>query len=206
MRPDRPASTGQAQIYRGDYKWLAFAAIAVGGFTYTVVEIGIVVALPTIVDHFGTDLPTVQWVVAGYALTISALLLPMGRLADIIGLRKVYLGGLAIFVLASALGGFATNMTALVSATVAQGLGAAMTQGTGRAMVISIFPANERGKVLGAQMSVIGSGVIAGPALGGIVVSLLDWRWVFFIGAFAGLASLAAVLIFVERSSSPSED
>ena len=199
MRPDRPASTGQAQIYRGDYKWLAFAAIAVGGFTYTVVEIGIVVALPTIVDHFDTDLPTVQWVVAGYALTISALLLPMGRLADIIGLRKVYLGGLAIFVLASALGGFATNMTALVSATVAQGLGAAMTQGTGRAMVISIFPANERGKVLGAQMSVIGSGVIAGPALGGIVVGLLDWRWVFFIGALAGLASLAAVLLFVER-------
>ena len=87
-------------------------------------------------------------------------------------------------------------MTALVSATVAQGLGAAMTQGTGRAMVISIFPANERGKVLGAQMSVIGSGVIAGPALGGIVVGLLDWRWVFFIGALAGLASLAAVLLF----------
>lgn len=199
MRPDRPASTGQAQIYRGDYRWLAFAAIAVGGFTYTVVEIGIVVALPEILEHFETDLPTVQWVVAGYALTISALMLPMGRLADIIGLRKVYLGGLAVFVVASALGGFATNMTALVSATVAQGLGAAMTQGTGRAMVISIFPANERGKVLGAQMSVIGSGVIAGPALGGIVVGLLDWRWVFFIGALAGLASLAAVLLFVER-------
>ncbi len=199
MTPARPPSAAQTQGYSGNYKWLAFAAIAVGGFTYTVVEIGIVVALPTIAEHFSARLPTVQWAVAGYALTISALLLPMGRLADIIGLRKVYLGGLAIFVLASALGGLATNMTTLISAAVGQGLGAAMTQGTGRAMVISIFPANERGKVLGAQMSVIGSGVIAGPVLGGIVVGLLDWRWVFFIGALAGLASLAAVLLFVER-------
>ena len=199
MRPDPSVSTAQTQGYRGNYKWLAFAAIAIGGFTYTVVELGVVVALPTIASHFKTDLPTVQWAIAGYALTISALLLPMGRLADIVGLRNVYLGGLAIFVLASALGGLATNMITLVSAAVAQGLGAAMTQGTGRAMAISIFPANERGKVLGAQMSVIGSGVIAGPALGGIVVELLDWRWVFFIGALAGLASLAAVLLFVER-------
>ena len=199
MTSDRRPPATQTQGYMGNYKWLAFGAIAVGGFTYTVVEMGIVVALPTIADHFSAKLTTVQWAVAGYALTISALLLPMGRVADIIGLRKVYLGGLAIFVVASALGGLATNMTALISATAALGLGAAMTQGTGRAMVISIFPDNERGKVLGAQMSVMGSGVIVGPALGGIVVSLLDWRWVFFIGALAGLASLAAVLIFVER-------
>ncbi len=199
MRPDPSVSTAQARDYQGNYKWLAFAAIAIGGFTYTVEEIGIVVALPTIAEHFSAELATVQWAVAGYALTISALLLPMGRLADIIGLRKVYLGGLAIFVVASALAGLAPSMTALVAATVAQGLGAAMTQGTGRAMVISIFPAGERGKVLGVQMSVIGAGVIFGPVLGGIVVDLLDWRWVFFIGALAGLASLAAVLIFVER-------
>lgn len=199
MRPDQSISTTQARGYEGNYKWLAFAAIAIGGFTYTVEEIGIVVALPTIAEHFSAELATVQWAVAGYALTISALLLPMGRLADIVGLRKVYLGGLVIFVLASALAGLATSMTSLVAATVAQGLGAAMTQGTGRAMVISIFPASERGKVLGAQMSVIGAGVIFGPALGGIVVDLLDWRWVFFIGALAGMASLAAVLIFVER-------
>ena len=124
----------------------------------------------------------------------------MGRLADIIGLRKVYLGGLAIFVVASALAGLAPSMTWLVAADCSAGLGRGHDPGhrAGHGH-LHIPSGSERGKVLGVQMSVIGAGVIFGPALGGIVVDLLDWRWVFFIGALAGLASLAAVLIFVER-------
>jgi EmrB/QacA subfamily drug resistance transporter len=197
--PRVPVVGRQIRNYKANYRWWAFLAISVGAFTSAAGELSIIVALPTIAAHFQTDLPTVQWAIAGFALTISALLLPMGRLADIVGLKPVYLVGFLIFVLGAGLAGFSTNMMTLILAMVIHGCGAAMIQGTGRAMTISIFPSSERGKVLGAQMSVMGAGAIAGPALGGLAVSLLDWRWVFFITASEGLLALAAVLFIVDR-------
>ena len=200
MNPaSNPSVMRQILDYKANYKWWAFLALAVGGFTSAAEELSVIIALPTIAAHFQTDLPTVQWAIAGYALTISALLLPMGRLADIIGLKPVYLTGFVIFALGAALAGFSPNITTLILAKVIQGSGAAMIQGTGRAMIVSIFPSSERGKVLGAQMSVVGAGAIAGPAIGGLVVTLLDWRWVFFIAALEGLLALVAVLFIVDR-------
>ena len=196
----------QIRDYKANYKWWAFLAVSIGGFTSAADELSIIVALPTIAAYFHTDLPTVQWAIAGYALTISALLLPMGRLADMVGAKPVYLAGFAIFVVAAVLGGFSPNITTLILAKVIQGCGAAMVQGTGRAMIVSIFPTNERGKVLGAQMSVVGAGAIAGPALGGAVVSGLDWPWVFFITGAAGLLSLVAALLIVKQQREPRDN
>ena len=158
----------------------------------------VIVALPTIAEHFRTDLPTAQWIVIGEILTIVALLLPMGRLSDIIGRRQIYIAGLIIFVLGAALAGFSTNMTTLILSRVLQGCGAAMTQGTGMAMIISAFPNSERGKALGLNMSVVGSGGVAGPALGGFLVGTLGWRWVFFISVPVGLLAVAAALFILD--------
>ena len=83
------------------YKWLAFWVLAVGLFASVSDHGSVNVALPTIADHYLTDLPTAQWVIVGYALTISALLVPMGRLSDIVGRKRVYIAGFTIFVSAA---------------------------------------------------------------------------------------------------------
>ena len=167
-----------------------FAAIAIGTFVSVVDSGSVLVALPEIEGHFGSDLPTVQWVVVGNALAISALILPMGRLGDIAGRKWVYIGGLAIFVAGSLLAGLAVNLPWLISAKVFQGFGSAMIQGNGMATVISSFSGAERGKALGTHMSVVGSGAIAGPAIGGLLVASFGWQSVFFVNVPAGILTI----------------
>ena len=183
-----------------NYKWWAFAAIAIGSFISVVDTGSMLVALPDIESHFNSNLATVQWVVVGYALAISVLLLPMGRLGDIAGRKKVYLSGFVIFVLAAALAGASRwiNLPTLIVAKVLQGVGSAMIQATGMAILLSIFPAHERGKVLGSQLSVVGGGAIAGPALGGPIVSFLCWQWVFLINVPVGIITIALTFLLLE--------
>ncbi|MEK7814424.1 MAG: MFS transporter, partial [Chloroflexota bacterium] len=165
---------------------------------------------PDIESHFNADLPTVQWVVVGYALAISVLLLPMGRLGDMVGTKRVYIVGFVVFVLAAALAGTSrwTNLPLLIAAKVLQGVGSAMIQGNGMAMIVSAFPGSERGKALGSHLSVVGFGAIAGPALGGFVVSALGWQWVFFINVPIGIITIAASLFVLKegRAAHPSAE
>ena len=172
------------------YKWWVFATIAIGTFLSVVDHGSVLVALPNIERHFSTDLPTVQWIVVGYALAISVLILPMGRLGDIIGRKKVYVSGMIIFVIFALVAGFSPNLGFLIAAKVLQGVGSAMVQASGIAMVISTFPGTERGKALGTHISVVGAGAVAGPAIGGLLVSVLDWRWVFFANVPIGIFTI----------------
>ena len=122
-----------------NYKWWVFGTIGFGTFISVVDQGSVLVALPDVEGHFGTDLPTVQWVIVGYALAISVLLLPMGRLGDIFGRKGVYIGGFAVFVLAAAVAGFSPSLEVLIGAKVVQGIGSAMIQGNGMAILISSF-------------------------------------------------------------------
>ena len=172
------------------FKWWVFAAIAIGTFVSVVDSGSVLVALPEIEEYFHSDLPTVQWVVVGNALAISALILPMGRLGDIVGRKWVYIGGLTIFVAGSLLAGLALNLPWLITAKVFQGMGSAMIQGNGMATVISSFSGSERGKALGTHMSVVGSGAIAGPAIGGLLVASFGWQSVFFVNVPVGIVTI----------------
>ena len=197
-----------ARIRTGtSYKWWVFAAIAIGTFVSVVDSGSVLVALPEIEKHFNSDLPTVQWVVVGNALAISALILPMGRLGDIAGRKWVYIGGVAIFVVFSILAGMAANLPWLIAAKAFQGMGSAMIQGNGMATVISSFSGSERGKALGTHMSVVGSGAIAGPAIGGLLVGAFGWQSVFFVNAPLGLATIlmAWLLLSSARESGPGD-
>ena len=173
-----------------NYPWWVFGTIAIGSFLSVVDHGSVLVALPQIESHFSSDLPTVQWLVVGYALAISVFLLPMGRLGDIIPRKHVYVTGFVIFVVAAALAGASPNLPALIAAKVIQGIGSAMIQGNGMATIISAFPDNERGKALGYHLSVVASGAIAGPAVGGFLVSALSWRWVFYINVPIGVVTI----------------
>ncbi len=177
--------------------YIAFAAIGFGLFTFVADNGSLIIALPSIADHFGSDLPTTQWALVGYVLAISVSLLPMGRLADLIGLKPVYIAGFAVFVISGVIAGFAPSMAVLIGACVLHGLGAGMTQGTSMAMSIAAFPVSERGRVLGLYMGVVGIGSVFGPAAGGIVIDLFGWRWVFLGGALLGAVAALATVVSV---------
>jgi EmrB/QacA subfamily drug resistance transporter len=170
-----------------------------GTFTGVVTMGSTNVALPTIAEHFRTDLPTTQWVVIGETLAISALLLPMGRLSDIVGRKQVYITGLVIFVLAAAMAGLSSNMPTLIISKIVQGCGSAMTQGTSIAIITSVFPTAERGKALGTHMAVVGSGGLTGPVLGGLLVSHVGWRSVFFLNIPMGILTMVALMIILDK-------
>ncbi len=190
-----------------NYKWWVFGAIAIGTFLSVIDHGSVLVALPSIERHFGSDLPTVQWIVLGYALAISVLILPMGRLGDIIGRRRVYIGGMVIFVVAAGLAGASPNLGLLVASKIFQGVGSAMVQSAGIAMVISSFPGTERGKALGTHLSVVGAGAVAGPAIGGLLVSAFEWRSVFFANVPIGIFTIAVSMLVLplDKPEPPAE-
>ena len=178
-------------IYQADaYKWWVYSTIGLALF-FTVLDYGSVnVAMPSIETYFDADLATVQWVVIGYALVISVLVLPMGRLGDMLNRKSVYLAGLVLFSIGAGLAGTSQSLAMLIGFKVLQGVGSAMVQANGNAIVLSVFPGSERGKALGLNMAVVGSGVIVGSALGGILVGQFGWRSVFFLASGAGLIAL----------------
>ena len=176
------------------YKWWAYGAIAIGLFVTVMDQSGVNIALPRIADHFSADLPTVQWIMLGYVLSTSVMVMPLGRLSDMIGRKWVYIGGFLVFMGAAALGGSAQTFMVLIVAKIIQGIGTAGIQANGIAMVADVFPERERGKALGFYMTIIGTGSISGPIVGGLLVSGLGWRSVFFAGIPVGVLALLAAM------------
>ena len=176
-----------------------FSAIALGLFVSVADHGSVSVALPSIANEFQTDLPTVQWVMIAYALTISSLLLPMGRLSDIVGRKRMYLIGFTIFLIAAVLCIASNDIVTLIGARVLMGLGASMTQSTSTAILLSSFPESERGKALGLQISAVGSGAVGGPAIGGFVVDAFGWQGVFFLTVALAVVAIVVAQVVLDR-------
>ncbi len=186
-----------------DYKWWAFTAIAVGMFGTLVDQTSVNLALPRIADHFDSTIPAVQWIALGYILVTGSLLLPMGRLSDMIGRRRVYTAGFVIFIAGAALTGSAPSLFGLILFKLFQGIGAAMIQANAMAIMTSAFPGRERGKAIGLFMMIVGLGAIVGPTVGGALVGLLGWRAVFFMGVPFGIVSIVAAMLILRAESAP---
>ena len=139
------------------------------------------VALSSIADEFGITLRAVTWVVVAQALTISALMMPMGRLADMIGRRRVHLTGLVFFGGGSVLVALAPTFGLLIAARVVMAIGNAMGQSVGTAMVISVFPASERGNAIGSQTTAVAVGGASGPIFAGLILQFLPWQALFWM-------------------------
>lgn len=189
-----------------NYKYWGFGAIAITTFASVADHGSVNVALPTIAEHFNIDLPTVQWVVISFALTVSAFLLPMGRLSDLVGRKEVFIAGALLAAVGAALAGASSVYFLLVFARVLQGLGNAMSQGTGTAIVVSIFPGSERGKAIGMIMTIVGTGSVAGPAVGGILTDTLGWRWAFYYNIPLCLIGMIASMVVLEGRRRQFED
>ncbi len=175
-------------------RWWILASIAFGTFI-SVVNASIVnVALPTISRALGLDLQVLQWVILTFLVTVSATLLVAGRLADLVGRKRIYTGGFLVLMAGSLICGLAPDFLVLLAGRVIQALGAAMPMANGMAITIATFSPEERGRALGIVGSVVAIGALLGPVLGGFLVDVLGWRWVFFINIPLGtLAFLTAL-------------
>lgn len=161
------------------YKWKAFGAVGSFFVTAVLAMTMVFVVLPAIAEDFDVTLRSASWVVIAYALTISALLLPFGRLADLAGRRRVHLTGLALFGVGTTLVALSGSFTTLLIARVVMGVGDAMSQSVGTGILVSVFPQRERGKAIGAQTTSVAIGAAAGPLVAGLVLIVLPWRALF---------------------------
>ena len=190
-----------------NYHWWAYGAVAMGMLINVMDQSGINIALPRIAEEFSADIPTVQWISLGYTLATSAMLMPMGRLSDMIGRKRVYLIGFALFVVLAALGGMSQTLGVLIAVKIAQGLASAGVQANSMAFITEVFPDNQRGKAMGMYMAIIGSGAILGPMVGGVLVTEFGWRSIFFAGIPVSiLAMTAAGLVLMGRTESQRAD
>ena len=151
------------------------------------------VALPAIGREFAMNAVTLGWVASAYLLAAAVFLLPFGRLADIVGRKKVFTIGTVVFSLGSLLAGLAPNAWSFLCFRVLQGTGGAMIFGTGVAILTSVFPPQRRGRVLGINVAATYTGLSLGPFVGGLLTQHLGWRGVFLLNVPLGLLVLAAV-------------
>lgn len=180
-----------------NYRWYVLTAVSIGTFMATLDSSIVNVALPTISHQLHSDLSTLQWVVSAYLLTISSLLPVFGRLADLLGRKKVYSLGFLIFTLGSALCGLAQNIWFLIATRVLQAVGAAMLMSNSSAIITATFPPRERGKALGLTGTVVALGSLTGPALGGLLIGLANWRSIFYINVPIGIIGYAAAFLIL---------
>jgi EmrB/QacA subfamily drug resistance transporter len=177
------------EIETKDYsrKWQAMAAVGTGVFLATLDGSIINVSLPTLVRELDTEFAVVQWVVLAYLLTITSTMAGIGRLADMVGKKFIYMAGFMIFTLGSTLCGLSPSVYWLIGFRVLQAVGAAMTMALGAAIVTEAFPPAERGKAMGVIGAVVSLGIVMGPALGGVILGLLSWHWIFFVNLPVGI-------------------
>jgi EmrB/QacA subfamily drug resistance transporter len=180
-----------ARAHEAPSKWAIFGLVSVGTFMTTLDASIVNIALPSIAHAFATPVSgPIEWVVIGYLVVIAATLLSFSRLADIVGRERVWIGGLALFTVGSALSGLAPNLGLLVAARGVQGLGAALIFAPALALIVDAFPRSQRGQALGMNALMVSLGVTAGPTLGGLITESLGWRWIFFVNVPLGLIGL----------------
>ncbi|MFH1618311.1 MAG: MFS transporter [bacterium] len=157
------------------------------------------VALPAIGREFSMDAVLMSWVGTSYLLAAAVFLIPIGRLSDIIGRKKIFLWGTVAFSATSLLTCFSSSPAGLIIMRVVQGLSSAMIFATGMAIVTSVFPAGERGKAIGINITATYAGLSIGPFLGGLLTGSFGWRSIFLATALAG-AAVAALVFFRLKS------
>lgn len=178
-------------------KWYVMAAVAMGIFLSTIDSSIVNLALPTLVRELHTDFPTVQWVILGYLLGLTALMLSVGRLADIRGKKPLYVAGFVIFTIGSVLCGLSPTIYALILFRIVQSIGAAMILALGSAIVTENFPPEERGRALGISGTAVSLGIVIGPTLGGLLINAASWRWIFFVNLPVGIIGTLMAIRYI---------
>ncbi len=184
-------------------KWWTLAAVCFGTFMLLLDVTIVNVALPDIQASLGSSFSDLQWVIDAYALTLAALLLTAGSLSDIFGRRRLYIIGLVLFTAASALCGASQGTLMLQLSRGLQGVGGAVMFTVSLALLASAFQGKDRGTAFGIWGAITGVAVAIGPVFGGLLVSGLSWRWIFFVNIPVGAVALAITVLKVAESRNP---
>jgi EmrB/QacA subfamily drug resistance transporter len=186
-----------------DRKWWTLVAVSVGIFML-LMDITIVnVALPDIQRELHASFDELQWVINAYALSLAALLLTAGSIADLLGRRRLFALGLVIFTGASLTCGLSSGALMLNVARAVQGVGGAIMLACSLALIAEAFHGRERGIAFGVYGAVIGAAVAVGPVVGGALTSGIGWEWIFFVNIPIGILALAVTLTKVRESRDP---
>jgi EmrB/QacA subfamily drug resistance transporter len=177
--------------------WLVLAVLVTGFFMIMLDTTIVNVAIPAMSAGLNTTLDQILWVLNAYILTYAVLLITAGRLGDLYGQRLLFAIGLAIFTVASALCGLAQDANQLIAARVLQGVGGAALTPQTLAILTSLFPPERRGAAFGIWAGVAGLATLAGPTVGGAIVTYIDWRWIFYVNVPIGIAALVATFVII---------
>ncbi|MFC6881378.1 MULTISPECIES: MFS transporter [Actinomadura] len=199
-RVPAPAGGGRHDRAR---RWLCLATLSVGVSLIMVDGTIVNVALPAIIGGLGIASTDAEWVNAGYTLVFAALLLPAGRVGDVLGHRRLFALGVLVFGAASALAGQAQGGPSLLAGRVLQGAGAAMILPATLAVINTAFRGRDRAMAFGVWGSVIGGTVAIGPVLGGWLASAHSWRWIFVVNVPLGVLVLAGIALWVPETRDP---
>ena len=182
------------------YRWWVLGVTSIGALLAALTSGTLVIALPDILRELHTDLFTLMWIVVGYTLVATVLVLNAGRVADMFGRARTYTLGFLVFTIASVLCALAGDGLQLIAARVVQGVGGAFLMANSAALVTDAFPRRELGRALGINAMVVGAGLILGPILGGFLTGL-GWRTVFWFNVPIGIVgTLAAWLLLTEQA------
>jgi EmrB/QacA subfamily drug resistance transporter len=173
-------------------KWLVMLVVGVGGLMAALNSASLIIILPTLQSDLHTDLINILWVLLSYTLASAVLLLSVGRLADLIGNKRIYLLGYLVFGLGSLLCALATNVWVLIAARFVQGIGGALLISNTSAIITHTFPRRELGRALGVASLAFSVGTTLGPVVGGVLTDAFNWHWAFWFNV-----PLAAIGLFL---------
>ena len=194
--PARPAAVRDHRLA----PWFAVGTVCFGAFMGQLDASVVTLAFPALERQFSADLAGVQWVSLAYLLVLIGLLVPVGRLSDRYGRKLSYLVGFGVFAVASAACGLAASLPLLIGLRVLQAAGAALLQANSVALVATSVPRPMRRAALGVQAAAQALGLALGPLAGGVLVSSVGWRWIFFINVPVGLVAVVAGWYLLPRS------
>src|SRR5438045_4369619 len=181
-------------------KWWTLVAVSFGLFMIMLDNTIVNVALPTIQSSLHLKISELEWVVTGYALTFGAFMLTGGKLADLLGRRRIFVVGLAVFTASSLACGLANGATVLIAARVVQGIGAALMNPATLSIIVATFPPRQRGTAIGIWAGVSALALAIGPLVGGVITERISWGWIFFINIPVGVLGIIAAYLFVAQS------
>lgn len=185
-------------------KWSILFVVVMMSFMSCIDSSIVNIALPVMSKKMCVSMASVEWVIVSYVMTICSIILIFGRLGDIKGKSKVFKYGMIIFTAASLMCGLTNNLITLVIFRIIQGIGAAAYMANNQGIITQVFPQSERGKALGILASFVALGTMIGPPLGGFIVSLLSWNYIFLINVPLGIIGIilgTKVLPKVESTS-----
>jgi EmrB/QacA subfamily drug resistance transporter len=186
-------------------KWSILFVVVLMSFMSCIDSSIVNIALPVMSRKLLVSMASIEWVIVSYVMTICSIILIFGRLGDIKGKIKVFRWGIIIFTLASFMCGFSNNLIELVIFRIVQGVGAAAYMANNQGIITQVFPKNERGKALGILGSFVAMGTLIGAPIGGFIISVLDWNYIFLINVPLGIIGFILGLKVFPRSESNNE-